>query len=181
MGTWPKPDNDVSKALLAESDRGCVLVAAAFLDEQIKKLLRLWFTTDRKASEWLIDKVVEGKSSTEPFGTAVWCLKTAAHLGLITDEPMRKAIKQLNDRRNDFAHLAHRGTILKEDVGSIRQHLQLHAQTINEWIVVVQKIKTDRVLSDERIEFTAVAVVLWCEIWKLINAAVAPIAEELAE
>jgi len=89
---WPFPDSDIIKALFAESDRGCVLVAAAFLEEQIKVLLRYWYLTDFNDRLGLIEEVLDGKNMSVAYGSASWATKKAIKLALIRDLQIGRAV-----------------------------------------------------------------------------------------
>ena len=178
---WPQPDSDIIKALFAESDRGCVLVAAAFLEEQIKVLLRYWYLTDFDDRLGLIDEVLDGKNMSVTYGSASWATKKVVKLGLIKDPQLAKAIEKINRLRNEFAHVAHRGVLLQDEVQQIRACLGSHQSVINGGIKAARKTKADRPLSEPRIVFMAIAVFLWFELWTLIRGVVAPLAVKVEE
>jgi len=49
--------------LLAESDRGCVLIAAAYLDDTLESVLRRYFSQDADCISKAIDPMFQGLAS----------------------------------------------------------------------------------------------------------------------
>lgn len=185
MGKWPKPDAKLIQALGAESDRGCVLVAAAFLDEQVKVLLKLRYSTDHDARQTLIDEVLTPTNMTG-VGTANWCINRAVRIGLMPDPEIPDALRQLCTVRNEFAHQSHRGDLVAGDVSRIHKFLKSHTAAIDHWIDATRKdavalAKQGKQLSDERIRFIGITMFLWCETWELIKGVVIPLAAQIEE
>jgi hypothetical protein len=85
-------------ALTAETDRGCALFAAAFLDEALAKLLRSCMVQGKKMDEDLF--VNPGPLSTFSSRT-----KLAYYMGKLSASE-RKDIDTIRSIRNDFAHHA---------------------------------------------------------------------------
>src|ERR1700681_1012641 len=82
--------------LRAESDRGCVLVAAAFLDNALEVLIRAALIDDQKA----LDKLVEYPG---PCATFAARSDLAYCLGLI-DTATHADLRTIRRIRNEFAH-----------------------------------------------------------------------------
>ena len=82
-----------------QTDRGSVLIAAAYLDDALEDCLRARFVQDEKA----IDDLLGGE---KPLGTFSARISTAYLLGLI-DQKMRADLDAIRKIRNDFAHKRH--------------------------------------------------------------------------
>jgi len=86
------------KALSKESDRGCALFAAAYLDKALSDLLYLSLVADKQ-----IDKdLFEGNAPLSSFSSRI---KLAFYLGKISKE-CRKDLDTIRGIRNQFAHHA---------------------------------------------------------------------------
>jgi DNA-binding MltR family transcriptional regulator len=96
------------KALTHESDRGCALFAAAYLDKALSDLLYLSLVTDKKIEKDLF----EGTAPLSAFSDRI---KMAYYLGKISKE-CRADLDTIRGIRNDFAHHA---TIISFDDQSI--------------------------------------------------------------
>lgn len=91
-------DHDSFKlALENESERGCVLVAAAFLDHILEQVLCTQFSNKSAG-----DKLVTGFNS--PLGTFSSRITAASALGLLSDSE-QKQLDMIRRIRNDFAHI----------------------------------------------------------------------------
>ncbi|UJW80100.1 MltR family transcriptional regulator [Hydrogenophaga sp. SL48] len=86
------------RALTQESDRGCALFAAAYLDVCLENLLRRCFVENKKAKEDLFE-------SQGPLSTFSAKIKMAYYLGKIAPSE-RKDLDTIRSIRNDFAHHA---------------------------------------------------------------------------
>jgi len=95
-------DNELRKAiafrksLTAESDRGCVLMAAAYIDVQLDILLRKIFVADENVAEALL-------GTSKPLGTFSARIDVAFLLALLS-ESERRDLHLIRKIRNDFAH-----------------------------------------------------------------------------
>lgn len=88
----------IANELEKESDRGCALVSAAYLENEIAAILEGFFVKQgSKATEALFD-------FNGPVGTFSAKIKMAVALGLIPLE-ISVALDVLRRLRNDFAHL----------------------------------------------------------------------------
>lgn len=89
---------EIRSELEKESDRGCALVAAAYLENQITELLEGFFIKQsRKASESLFE-------FNGPVGTFSSKIKMCLALGLIPKE-ISNGLDVVRKIRNEFAHL----------------------------------------------------------------------------
>jgi DNA-binding MltR family transcriptional regulator len=89
---------EIRSELEKESDRGCALVAAAYLENQITELLEGFFIQQsKKASGSLFD-------FNGPVGTFSSKIKMCLALGLIPKE-ISNALDLVRKIRNEFAHL----------------------------------------------------------------------------
>ncbi|SPR97363.1 MltR family transcriptional regulator [Cupriavidus taiwanensis] len=85
------------RLLSEESDRGCALVGAAYLDEEITKLLRSRMVENKSNSDALLN---QGR----PIGTFSAKIRVAYAMGLIPEDVFRD-ISAIREIRNKFAHL----------------------------------------------------------------------------
>ena len=159
--TWPPiPDDALVKALRIESDRGCVLVAAAFLDEQIKTLLEIHYATDREALLRLLEGMLSGENMSVPYGSATWAIAAAESEGLIKPKPIGKALRKIAQLRNEFAHLAHRGDLELADVHPILQALKEHAADLTRPTQIARSMHVQQPFTEARILFVGLALFL---------------------
>lgn len=86
------------QALSKESDRGCALFAAAYLDSALSDLLFLSFVESKKIE----DDLFEGNAPLSAFSSRI---KMAFYLGRISAE-CRADLDTIRKIRNDFAHEA---------------------------------------------------------------------------
>jgi DNA-binding MltR family transcriptional regulator len=87
---------ELQTALYAESDRGCALIAAAFLDSALEQLLRAFFVDDSDVANGLL----RGRGGLSSFSARI---DQAYLVGLIA--PLAKRDLHLVRKiRNDFAH-----------------------------------------------------------------------------
>lgn len=86
------------KTINIESDRGCALMAAAFLDEQLIKLLESYFVDDTTINKRLL-------GSSGVLGSFSARIDMAFSLGLIAKNIMTD-LTLLRRIRNDFAHFS---------------------------------------------------------------------------
>lgn len=84
------------KALSSESDRGCALFAAAYLDSSLSDLLYVSLVANKKIDTDLFE-------GTAPLATFSSRIKMAYYLGLIS-QPCRRDLDIIRAIRNDFAH-----------------------------------------------------------------------------
>ena len=87
----------IAKDLFAESERGCVLVAAAFIDELLSALLKTHFRRDGGNAAELF----EGHGPLSTFSSKI---EISYQLELI-DATQRSSLNMLRKIRNDYAHL----------------------------------------------------------------------------
>lgn len=85
-------------SLYQETDRGCSLMAAAFLDDALLELLKKNLIRDKRVS----DKLFE---SNQPFGNFSSKIDVAYALGLI-GKAVHQDLHLVRKIRNDFAHVA---------------------------------------------------------------------------
>ena len=116
---------NIIQKLAIESERGCVLVGAAAIDESLLKLLQAYFLKAGAAnnSEQMgveIDFLLTKKPvpPLQSFGIRIILCYV---LGLIDDD-LLKQFSALADIRNDFAHLAEPVEITAEDVRKLAAH-----------------------------------------------------------
>ncbi|MEH0166709.1 MltR family transcriptional regulator [Roseateles microcysteis] len=96
------------RALSDESDRGCALFAAAYLDTALEGLFRASILEGKKTDEELFE-------GSAPLATFSARIKLAYYLGIVSAE-VRADLETIRKIRNDFAHDA---TILSFESQSI--------------------------------------------------------------
>ncbi|MGC2222312.1 MAG: hypothetical protein WA624_08070, partial [Methylocella sp.] len=84
------------ETLTPETDRGCALMAAAFLDAQLEELFRKTWVDDPKA----LDEIL---GQTKPLGTFSARIDVAFLCGLI-NEKTKRDLHLIRKIRNDFGH-----------------------------------------------------------------------------
>lgn len=128
----------IGEELEKESDRGCALVAAAYLENEITELLgRFFIEQGEKAKEALFD-------FNGPLGFFSSKIKTSAALGLIPQE-IQVALDLIRKLRNDFAHLHEpldfESSAIKQRVLSLLPTLMTPQQSTREcFIMKIQSI-----------------------------------------
>lgn len=86
------------RALTPETDRGCALMAAAYLDEQLGRLLRAAFVEDVKVLDALLESI-------GPLATFSSRIDLCYALGLLPPL-VRRDVHLIRKIRNEFAHAA---------------------------------------------------------------------------
>jgi DNA-binding MltR family transcriptional regulator len=98
----PVPDFDSAlefrTTLNPETDRGCALMAAAYLDERLGEFMKGYFVDDSKVADDLLEQ-------SRPLGTFSSRIDMAYALGLISEEEHR-GLHPIRRIRNDFGHVA---------------------------------------------------------------------------
>ena len=92
--------DELFEALSTESDRGVVMVSAAFLDEALEALLRTRFSVVSKKPKSIIDSLFNGFG---PLSTYSAKIKTAYSIDLI-EKWIFQDLETLRKIRNEFAH-----------------------------------------------------------------------------
>ena len=88
----------IASELEKESDRGCALVAAAYLENEITVLLKRFLVKQSKKA------AIELFDFNGPIGTFSSKIKLSFALGLISKE-LQSSLDVIRKIRNDFAHL----------------------------------------------------------------------------
>ncbi len=86
--------------LVKETERGQVLIAAAFLNKSMKELLHIKFKKEGVSKELLRKLIMDDRSLLFTFGAKIMACRA---FGLIRDEDYR-ALDSVRAIRNDFAH-----------------------------------------------------------------------------
>ncbi|MDN7419533.1 MltR family transcriptional regulator [Burkholderia dolosa] len=117
------------RRLFAESDRGCALVAAAYLDDEITKLLRARMVDNKHNTDALL---AQGR----PIGAFSAKIRVAYAMGLIPDDVLHD-INIIRDIRNKFAHLhgplSFDDPAIKDQCGALRIALRSHRKLPPKW------------------------------------------------
>src|SRR5262245_33803219 len=99
--------SEFRSSLTPETDRGCALMAAAYLSNQLVRLLRATLVED----EDVIDELFRHLG---PLGSFSGCIEMCYALGLLPSE-VRRDLHLIRKIRNDFGHVAR--TLTFEDPG----------------------------------------------------------------
>lgn len=113
------------ETLMEESDRGCVLVGVAYLDEEVQLLLRESFESAKEVVRKAVDPLLKGGFA--PLGSFSARIKLALALGLI-DLEVHDVLDRLRELRNAFAHTNGPVRLSKEQVSSILCRLPTYLQ-----------------------------------------------------
>jgi DNA-binding MltR family transcriptional regulator len=114
----------ITEELKDESDRGVVLVSAAFLDELLEELLRAHFISDSKITDELL-------SNSGPLGSFSARSKLAYCLDLIHETQFRD-LETVRKIRNEFAHSHRPATFDSDRIRDLCQNLK-YAQLVPDW------------------------------------------------
>lgn len=110
--------------LTSESDRGCALMAAAYLDLQLYELLKAYFVEDGKVAEGLL-------GPSRPLESFSSRIDMAYALGLI-GRKTRRELHIIRKVRNDFAHkhthVSFHDSVISNRCRELRFHQILKAQ-----------------------------------------------------
>jgi hypothetical protein len=106
---------EVERELEKESDRGCVVLAFAWMDEQITINLRRYLLPSDKDSE----KSDELLGPIKPLGDASTKINLCCRLGIITPQT-RDSLHLMRRLRNEFAHIS---SPLTFDTPSVRSRI----------------------------------------------------------
>jgi DNA-binding MltR family transcriptional regulator len=93
-----EPVGKFIESLYQETDRGCALIAAAFLDDALSELLKKNLIKDKK----ILDRLFE---SNQAFGGFSSKIDVTYALGLIGKNVCQN-LQLIRKIRNDFAHIA---------------------------------------------------------------------------
>jgi DNA-binding MltR family transcriptional regulator len=103
---------DFRDALRKETDRGCALYAAAFIDDSLKDLLTYYFVDDEQLSSDLLDSRQNGPLSTF-YARIIACRA----LGLVS-KAVARDLDLIRKIRNEFAHSAEPVTFNASEVAN---------------------------------------------------------------
>jgi DNA-binding MltR family transcriptional regulator len=87
-------------SLSKESDRGCVLVAAAILDKYLEMLIRAEFSQDATVVKRVINPLFKGQGPLASF----WSKTQLAYSLDLIPEWMYEDLERIRELRNEFAH-----------------------------------------------------------------------------
>lgn len=103
------------KAMRAESDRGAVLVAAAYIDEALEDLILSYFVNDRRVAERLL-------TYPGPCSTLASRCDLAYCLGIFGKD-VYTDIRTITKIRNNFAHTKEGATFERQDISDLCSNL----------------------------------------------------------
>jgi len=156
------------RALLRESDRGCVLVAHAFVEEELGNVLRKHFVRVSGSPKESFDALLEGS-----LGTFAPRVRMARALGLI-DNNMLATLLAVNDLRVHFAHYRGLVTLNTNVTEKLRQTLDTqerqNAQALGKYVYrwFARRAKTPMPKhSRARTLFVSIAAEVWSSLCTL--------------
>ena len=101
MDTTRCPDFNWVKDFAGESDRGCVLISQAILEERLGDLIVSYLLETEGAVPLFLGQLRLGRSN--PLGSFQSCIDYATRLKLI-DKPTKTVFEKINKMRVEFAH-----------------------------------------------------------------------------
>jgi hypothetical protein len=116
---------EFSNSMLYESDRGCVLIGSAHLDDAVGNLLRSAMIDDEK----MIKSVFKGKM---PLFGSFWAKTVTCYAFEQIDENTRDALDAIRSIRNDCAHSSAPTPFTKDQLNRLTAFLEPHLQVIIE-------------------------------------------------
>lgn len=137
------------RTLSLETDRGCALVAAAYLDHELGKLLRAFFVDDPSTAD-------EFLGNNRPLGTFSSRIQACLLLGLLRKDQCRD-LDLIRKIRNEFAHLSERLSFespqIRDRCKSFSTKLSsVHIEPRHRFMGVVTRLSTAIHFSTEEIE-----------------------------
>lgn len=102
----PYTDDDLKgiiDALFDESDRGCILVGAAWVEDCLDKLLRATFKRASGIGNKELDKLLSYEEKNPPLASSTARVKVAEALGLF-NRRIGRSLRSLLNYRNAAAH-----------------------------------------------------------------------------
>jgi hypothetical protein len=103
LSEWSVADEAaIIRDMRSESDRGCMLLCAAFLDRGLEKLLRVNFEKSSDATQKEIDSILI-RYPEAALGNLTMRARYAHAQGLI-DRETSEAIREFANKRNSYAH-----------------------------------------------------------------------------
>jgi DNA-binding MltR family transcriptional regulator len=104
---WSTVLSHIMPIMADESDRGCILVAHSYLDEQMGEILKIHFRTFGGAEETLLNELLGTTAGGyAPIQGFPLRLKLAIACGMI-DSELKGTLEAFNTFRNGFAHRSH--------------------------------------------------------------------------
>lgn len=96
-----KHSKEIMRLLMKETDRGCVLVASAYFEDSVRRMLSAFCRTVSDVSEKELNTLF--KTFDSQFANFSSCIRLCRALGLIDDQDQR-ILNKFGVRRNQFAH-----------------------------------------------------------------------------
>jgi len=177
----PVSEDDITlmRTLLQESDRGCVLVGAAYLDNELEIMLRTNFLNNEQVIKKNINLLFKGGNAL--LGSFWAKTNIALALGLINND-VYNALDKIRDLRNAFAHKAEPVFLTDDRVAPIHSKLEVYMQkitkafreVINDNLLEIHEagkennnqIENESFLSTQKVEFAFAVGFLASEIFK---------------
>lgn len=136
--------------LAKESDRGCVLVAAAMLDEALEFLLRCNMSKEDALVKVCVDPLFVGLGPLKSFWAKIQLTRALGHI----DQWMYDDLERIRNLRNFFAHTYSDADFANPRVVAITERLVGADKAVRSMSKRPQlgKIVPDRLIRDTRIQ-----------------------------
>jgi DNA-binding MltR family transcriptional regulator len=156
-----EPVHPFMDVLMDESDRGCILVAQAFLENQLENLLRKHLVKVSNETEKFINKLI-GSGTSTPLGSFAPRARMARALGLINTKTY-SVLMAINDLRRKYAHCPQHVTLKLNEITTMYDELEgmrkAWANCLNKW-EPTRKNMEKRKHSEARMMFESLVVSL---------------------
>ncbi|HEY5312329.1 MAG TPA: hypothetical protein VIK18_07405 [Pirellulales bacterium] len=157
----------VMRVLIDESDRGCVLAGAAWLDELLGNLLMAKFNLESDGAEKSINFLLVNLPEP-PLQNSGRKRHLCRALGLISDEMLERLGNLFRIRSRYFAHFSGPRSLADTD---IQKDVHAFVKTYDlGWIPLVFADMSEAPMSFERQHFIATVALLWMEIGLAIKS-----------
>lgn len=128
MAIWIRCATDLGK----ESDRGCVLIVCALLDDLLVLLFKTMFRASSMPSKHDVDMLLTQPNA--PLGSLATRSRMAFCLGVVSKET-RMALDEIRRLRNQYAHEWASSSLSEEDLARLLQWVTPDEQTFMERIL----------------------------------------------
>jgi hypothetical protein len=155
----------------AESERGCVLVAAAAIEEELESLLRTFFAKVNSPddSESVVNLLFDDRRIA-PLGT-LWAKACLCRALSLIDGDLFRFFLYLKEMRNDFARVSMPVAINLEEVGRLHSSSEFVERAMSDigdlneyWAAMLAESESKR-FSKQRLKFMTVVVAALAYLW----------------
>lgn len=130
-------DVEFAEVLLAESDRGCLLVGFCYLEEAVEMLLEVHFRMNSDIKKGELDRLMLDKRRYPPLGSVAVQVRVAHAVGVI-DRDLMELLDEIRNSRNKLAHKYPRFSFSEEFIGDLNakvpESLKDGCDHLEQWI-----------------------------------------------